>query len=158
MSWRKATLTLFLVTIATSTSLKARDGDCAEGSAGNIICEILVGTEEESASDLGLYNITVVLKRLPGDSGEEFKFKVSIDAGKCDDASKHFIDEAVRFRKDETNKRFNFPLLLHPGEAQSNRCVVATASECEGGCVARIEMLAGETAVMRSLEPPPPER
>lgn len=132
----------------------AQEPACASDSDANVACEIRIRGTGEGASDLGVYNVNVVLQRLTADPEQSLAFSIVVNASECNQAPKRFITEPARFDGEERELMFNFPLFLHGSQGDGDYCIKVSATDCDGGCADQVGLQIGEGAIMRKIEDP----
>lgn len=145
-SIRDATL---LITLLAAPSALAQEVECTADTAGDPVCELRIQSGGEEASDLGVYNVALLLQRLAPATEKAFSFSIAIDAAECGNPPRRFIEEPAGFSGGESELKFNFPLFLHTSDDGEEYCVRVTAFGCQGGCTGHIELKVGDSAVMR---------
>ena len=132
----------------------AQEPACESNSDANVACHIRIHGSGAGASDIGVYNVNVVLQRLTEDPEQSLAFTISVDASECDQAPRRFITEPARFDGEERELKFNFPLFLHSSQGGGDYCIKVSATDCEGGCADQVGLRIGEGAIMRQAEDP----
>jgi hypothetical protein len=148
---RDATLLIMLLTVPQAL---AQEVDCTTDTAGDPVCELRIQGGGEAASDLGVYNVALLLERLAPPPETTLSFSIAIDAAKCGEPPRRFIEEPAGFSGEASELKFNFPLLLHTSGDGGEYCVRVSAYGCEGGCTGQIELKVGDSAVMRQETDP----
>ncbi len=143
---RDATL---LITLLAGPSALAQEVACTADTAGDPVCELQIQGGGEAASDLGVYNVALLLQRLAPAAGTTLSFSIAIDAAECGKSPRRFIEEPAGFSGEASELKFNFPLFLHTSGDKGEYCVRVSAYGCEGGCAGQIELKVGDSAVMR---------
>ena len=143
-----------LITLLAASSALAQEVDCTADAAGDPVCELRIQSGGEEASDLGVYNVALLLQRLAPATGNALSFSIAIDAAECGNPPRRFIEEPAEFSGEESELKFNFPLFLHTSDDAGEYCVRVAAFGCEGGCTDRIELKVGDSAVMRQVTDP----
>lgn len=144
---------LLLTLLAAPTAL-GQEATCAPDTANDPVCEFRIHGAGAGASDLGVYNVAVSLKRLESVVAEEATFSIAIDAGECGQPLQRFIEEPARFAGEATELRFNFPLFLHAAGSGGEYCLRVAASGCDGGCARQVGLAVGDSAIMRQQTDP----
>ncbi len=132
----------------------AQEPACETDSDANVVCQIRIHGSGGGTSDIGVYNVNVVLRRLTADPEQSLAFSISIDASECDQAPKRFITEPAKFDGGERELKFNFPLFLHNSQGGGDYCIKVSAADCEEGCADQVGLRIGEGAIMRQVEDP----
>ena len=140
---------MLLITLLAAPSVLAQEVDCTADTAGNPVCELRIQGGGEEASDLGVYNVALVLQRLAPAAETTLSFSIAIDAAECGESPRRFIEESSGFSGEASELKFNFPLLLHTSGGGGEYCVRVSAYGCEGGCTGQIALKVGDSAVMR---------
>ncbi len=130
-----------------------QNADCIGGPAVEPECGFEIRGGGPGASDLGIYNVRVQLERFSPTTGSA-SLTVGIDASRCGEPTRRYIEEPVRFADAETTLKFNFPLLLHASEADGNFCVRVVVFGCGNDCTGQFGLTVGESAVMRQVTDP----
>ncbi len=144
-----------LITLLAASSALAQEADCSADAAGDPVCELRIQSGGTAGSDLGVYNVALLLQRLAPATEENIRsFSIAIDAAECGNPPRRFIEESAGFSGEESELKFNFPLFLHASGGEGEYCVRVIAFGCEGGCTGQIELRVGESAVMRQVTDP----
>ncbi len=143
-----------LGTLLAAPPALGQEATCAADTGNDPVCEFRIHGAGEGASDLGVYNVALSLKRLGSVAAEEAVFSIAIDAGECGQPLHRFIEEPAAFAGEETELRFNFPLFLHAAGSGGEYCVRVAASGCEGGCAGQVGLAVGDSAIMRQETDP----
>ena len=143
-----------LITLLAASSALTQEADCTADTAGDPVCELRIQGGGDEASDLGVYNVALLLQRLAPVTENVRSFSIAIDAAECGNPPRRFVEESTGFSGEESELRFNFPLFLHTSGGGGDYCVRVVAFGCEGGCTGQIELKVGESAVMRQVTDP----
>lgn len=143
-----------LVALLAVPPARGQEVACAPDTADDLVCEFRIHGAGEGASDLGIYNVALLLERPESAAADEAAFSIAIDAGECGQPLRRFIEEPARFTGEVTELRFNFPLFLHAVGSGGEYCVRVAASGCEGGCAGQVGLAVGDSAIMRQETDP----
>ena len=140
-------LIIFIFICTLSKGLKSSEINCRNVES-NIECNYKIKVNSENTSDLGTYNISILLTKIKNINGI-FNGKMSINSGLCGTKLTKVLEENMQIAQAHNNHGYNFPLFLHKEKIEADFCVKLIVKNCIDRCGELISLSAQLSPIMK---------
>ena len=138
---------IFIFICTFSKVLKSSEVNCVNIES-NIECNYKIEVNSKNTSDLGTYNISILLSKIKKINGV-FNGKMSINSGLCGTKLITVLEENMQIAQANNNHGYNFPLYLHRKKIEADFCVKIMVKNCIDSCGELISLSAQLSPIMQ---------